>query len=61
MDINNLINEIQQYISSIEDLDEKVDAINRIRDGISQVSPFRDEPTDCVLWVKQEAPASPEG
>ena len=32
MDINNLINEIQQYISSIEDLDEKVDAINRIRD-----------------------------
>ena len=55
MDINNLINEIQQYISSIEDLDEKVDAINRIRDGISQVSPFREEPTDCVLWVKQEA------
>ena len=43
MDINNLINEIQQYISSIEDLDEKVDAINRIRDGISQVSPFREE------------------
>ena len=38
MDIYNLINEIQQYISSIEDLDEKVDAINRIRDGISQVA-----------------------
>ena len=54
MDIDNLIKEIQQMISSIEDLDEKVEAINRIRDGIYQVSPFLGEPTDCVLLVRQE-------
>ena len=54
MDLNQLIDELQEYITSIDDFSEKVEAINKIRKGISQVSPFQEEPTDCVLWVRQE-------
>lgn len=52
MDLNQLIDELQEYITSIDDFSEKVEAINKIRKGISQVSPFQEEPTDCVLWVR---------
>ncbi len=49
-----LIQQIQEQISAISDFDEKVSAINRVRQAVSQVSPFQGEPTDCVLWVKKE-------
>jgi ParB-like chromosome segregation protein Spo0J len=32
-------------------LKEKVDAINEIRMKLHEISPFKDEPVDCVLWV----------
>lgn len=35
-------------------LGEKVDAINFIRKEIHQISPFKDNPVDFVLWVKSE-------
>jgi len=35
-------------------LDEKVDAINAIRQSLKQYSPFKDEPVDCVVWVKNK-------
>lgn len=34
--------------------DERIEAINQIRLALHQVSPFRDEPVDCVLWVKAD-------
>lgn len=33
-------------------LDEKVDAINRIREALHGISPFKTEPVDFVKWVK---------
>lgn len=36
------------------DMDEKITYINDIRQKIHAISPFKDEPCDCVLWVKQE-------
>lgn len=33
-------------------LDEKVDAINKLREALHSVSPFRTEPVDFVKWVK---------
>jgi ParB-like chromosome segregation protein Spo0J len=33
-------------------LDEKVEAINDIKTKLHELSPFKDEPVDCVLWVK---------
>lgn len=54
MELKQIINNIQEFIENINELDEKIEAINSIREGISKVSPFRGEPADCVLWIKQE-------
>lgn len=54
MTIDELEKELVESISSIDDFDQKVEALNRIRKSINSVSPFHEEPTDCVQWVKQE-------
>lgn len=33
---------------------ERIEALNQIRLALHQVSPFRAEPVDCVLWVPAE-------
>jgi len=45
--------EIKDYIASLAELPlaEKVNAINELRLLIHEVSPFKTEPVDCVLWV----------
>ncbi len=35
-------------------LEQKVDAINRIKLKLHEISPFKSEPVDCVLWVKNQ-------
>lgn len=34
--------------------DERIDAINRVREAVHEVSPLRAEPVDCVLWVRSD-------
>lgn len=34
--------------------DEKIDCINEIKKILHEYSPFKGEPVDCVLWVKNE-------
>ena len=36
-------------------LEDKVLALNEIRAMLHEVSPFRDEPVDCVSWVRAES------
>lgn len=36
------------------DLDSQVEAINAIKVLLHEASPMRNEPVDCVLWVKSE-------
>lgn len=36
-------------------LDEKIEAINKIKIQLHEISPFNSEPTDCVLWVKNDS------
>lgn len=33
---------------------ERIEAINEIKRALHEISPFKDEPVDCVLWVKSE-------
>lgn len=33
---------------------ERIEALNRIRQALHEVSPFKSEPVDCVLWVPGE-------
>lgn len=35
-------------------LDEKVETINQIKIKLKEYSPFKTEPVDCVIWVKQD-------
>lgn len=34
--------------------EDRIEAINQIRLALHEVSPFRAEPVDCVLWVRSE-------
>ncbi|WP_278565427.1 IbrB-like domain-containing protein [Anaerostipes caccae] len=54
MTVEELEKELVDCISSIDDIEEKVDTLNRLRRSLSSVSPFNQEPTDCVLWIKQD-------
>ena len=47
--INNLIREVNKLGT-----EEKVDVINTIKKELHEISPFKNEPVDCVLWVKNE-------
>lgn len=48
--------EIKTIIQKLDSLplNEKVDFINEIKKELHEHSPFKDEPVDCVLWVRNE-------
>ena len=48
-ELDDLIEQIRQLLAPME-LDEKVLALNRIREALSESSPF-DDPVDLVLWI----------
>ena len=35
-------------------IDERIEEINKIKIALHEISPFVNEPTDCVIWVKGE-------
>ncbi|MGF6100747.1 ParB-like chromosome segregation protein Spo0J [Enterobacter sp. A4] len=49
-----LIKEMESYLQSLPE-EERINAINAFRQAIHEHSPFREQPVDCVLWVKQES------
>lgn len=46
------IDTILEEIEKMENLDEKVEAINSIREKLFKISPFKSEPVDYIKWVK---------
>ena len=52
----NLNAAIEDLIAEINDMpmDEKVDAINTVKQRLHDISPFSGEPCDCVQWIKQD-------
>jgi len=48
-----LINEMARYLQSLPE-DQRIEAINALRQAIHENSPFREQPVDCVLWIKQD-------
>ena len=55
--VNTVDSLILAAIAEINDmpLDEKVDAINKVRELLHEASPFKDEPVDFVRWVKNDS------
>lgn len=50
MDIEKLKNELL----SIESLDQRIEAIDAIKETLKAVSPFKSEPVECVKWVPSD-------
>tara|TARA_R100000664_G_C2732365_1_gene122637 strand:+ start:503 stop:1168 length:666 start_codon:yes stop_codon:yes gene_type:complete len=48
--------EFKKIIKKIEKLklDEKVEMLNKFKIMLHNISPFKTEPVDCVLWVKNQ-------
>ena len=53
-DINDIGEQITSFLVDL-DKDEKIEAINQIREFIHLQSPFASEPVDFVRWVKNDA------
>jgi ParB-like chromosome segregation protein Spo0J len=54
---NPIVDDCNDIFKRLENLsiDDKVDAINKIRLALNKYSPFNKEPVDCVQWVKSGA------
>ena len=52
-----IIEALQGIIESIDNLplSDKVEVLNKIRILLHEHSPFKAEPVDCILWVKNDA------
>lgn len=45
---------IREELTKIDSLDERIAAINGIKQMLKEVSPFVTEPVECVQWVKSD-------
>ena len=48
-----MIQHMTVWLKSLPE-DARIEAINAFRSALHKVSPFQEQPIDCVLWVKQE-------
>lgn len=48
------IRELINHISRLSDND-RIEAINQVRLALHEISPMKNEPIDCVLWVKADS------
>jgi len=48
---------LQELLNELEllSIDDKIKAINEIKLALHNISPFQNEPVDCVLWVKNDS------
>ena len=49
-----MIELLKKTIEEIKDTKEKIEYINKIKIALHEISPFKNEPVDCVVWVKNE-------
>jgi len=51
-----LVSDSESLFEMLQELDlqDRIEAINAIREALREYSPFKSEPVDCVRWVKAE-------
>lgn len=51
-----IVDDIREAAKRLKDVpeEERIQALNEAKKALHQVSPFKDEPVDCVLWVKTD-------
>lgn len=60
MNKEHVIIELKYILDWIKEmpLDEKVQTLNAVKQELHEVSPFKSEPVDCVLWIKNDSVVS---
>jgi ParB-like chromosome segregation protein Spo0J len=54
LSVDGLTAQLCSALVEIDDAQARMDALNRVRRALHVVSPMREEPVDCVLWVPAE-------
>lgn len=51
-----IVKAFRELLGTIADqtIDERVSILNELRKAIHEASPFKEEPVDCVLWIKSD-------
>ncbi len=57
--MQNILDQLIVHLNTLE-TDAKVEALNKIKLALHEISPLKSEPVDCVLWVKNELVAANE-
>ena len=52
--IESIANDLIKQLELINDIDLKVSLLNTIRKKLHEVSPMKNHPVDCVVWVKSD-------
>lgn len=53
-DVVKAIELLKELVSDLPET-EKIECLNEIKRQMHSISPFQDEPVDCVVWVKSES------
>lgn len=53
--LKELTDKLAEEIERLGTTDEKVEALNMVRKKIHDVSPFKEEPCDCIQWIRQDS------
>ena len=54
MRVEDVLNSISELMGSDLNFDEKIEIINKVKIKLSEYSPFKNNPVDCVIWVRAE-------
>lgn len=49
-----IINNVRALFKKGVSVEDKINILNKIKSDLHSISPFKDEPVDCVLWEKSE-------
>ena len=53
MTIETVLSVLKEYLVKLNN-EQKIEALNKIKISLHQISPFKNEPIDCVLWIKRQ-------
>jgi ParB-like chromosome segregation protein Spo0J len=53
--IKTILDQLIKEISQCNQDEEKIDALNAVKIALHEISPFKAEPVDCVIWVPGNA------
>ncbi|AUU35054.1 IbrB-like domain-containing protein [Proteus mirabilis] len=53
MTIETVLSVLKDYLVKLNN-EQKIEALNKIKLSLHQISPFKNEPIDCVFWIKRQ-------